>query len=157
MSKQHSLARVLAVAIVFVSFSFGALVSFGQTPTAKAPQTQTAGETMHKAMEKPTASTPSEVTLTGEVIDMYCYMSHPATGRGPDHASCAQTCMRKGLPIGFLSGGQVYVLIGKDHESVKDLVVDLAGVQSKLTGKLMDHDGVKAIELIKIEKVASKS
>lgn len=155
MSTQHNLAKGFAVAIVFVCFAFGAYTSFAQAPAAKVPQTPAAGESMHKAMDKPMANTAKEVTLKGEVIDMYCYMSDPAKGFGPDHASCAQACMRKGLPIGFLSDGQVYVLIGKDHESVKDLVVDLAGVQSQLTGKLMDHNGVKAIELIKIEKVAS--
>lgn len=94
-----------------------------------------------------------EVTMVGEVLDLYCYMQHPADGQGMDHAKCAQNCIRKGLPIGFLSDGKVYLIIGQGHESAKDLVVDYAGTQSKLTGTLIDHDGVKAIELSKIEKV----
>jgi len=98
-----------------------------------------------------------EVTLKGEVLDMFCYMEHPAKGQGPDHAKCAQSCIRKGLPIGFLSDGEVYLIIGKNHESANDLVVDYAGMQSQLTGKLIEHDGVKAIELNKIEKLPTKS
>ncbi|MBI4719880.1 MAG: hypothetical protein HY770_01335 [Chitinivibrionia bacterium] len=110
-------------------------------------------EHKHGAMNN---KTNQEVTLVGEVIDLYCYMKHPADGQGPGHAKCAQTCIRKGLPIGFLSNGEIYLIIGKaEHESAKDLVVDFAGMQSRLTGTLINHDGVKAIEITKIEKVAA--
>jgi hypothetical protein len=95
------------------------------------------------------------ITIEGEVIDMYCFMMHPETGQGPDHAKCAKTCMEKGLPIGFLSNGEVYLLIGKEHESVKDLVVDFAGTKSRLTGTPVTHHGVKAIEMSSIEPLAS--
>jgi hypothetical protein len=98
-----------------------------------------------------------EVTLVGEVLDLYCYMKHPENGQGAEHAKCAQNCIRKGLPIGFLSNGEVYLIIGKEHESAKDLVVDFAGRQASLTGTLIEHDGVKAIEIEKIENVKSKS
>lgn len=94
---------------------------------------------------------PKQVTMTGEVIDLYCFMAHPADGQGPDHAKCAKTCMEKGLPIGFLSNGEVYVITGKDHESVKDIVAPFAGMQSQLTGNLIEHHGVKALELVSIE------
>ena len=96
-----------------------------------------------------------EITVEGEVIDLYCFMLHPENGQGPDHAKCAKTCIQKGLPIGFLSDGEVYVLIGKEHESVKDLVVDFAGTKSRLKGTLVTHHGVKAIEFNAIEPVAS--
>ena len=101
------------------------------------------------------SETNQEVTLVGEVLDLNCYMKHPADGQGSGHAKCAQTCIRKGLTIGFLSNGEIYLIIGKEHESAKDLVVDYAGMQSRLTGTLIDHDGVKAIEIAKIEKVAA--
>ena len=96
-----------------------------------------------------------EVTLVGEVVDLYCYMKHPANGQGVEHGKCAKTCIRKGLPIGFLVDGEVYLIIGKEHESAKDLVVDFAGTQSRLTGTLIEHDGMKSIEIAKIEKVVS--
>lgn len=98
-----------------------------------------------------------EVTLVGEVLDLYCFMQHPADGQGPDHAKCAQSCIKKGLPIGFLANGEVYLIIGKEHESAKDLVVDYPGMQARLTGTLIEHDGMKAIEIESIEKVAAKS
>jgi len=94
---------------------------------------------------------PKEVTLEGEVLDLYCFMEHPEDGQGADHVKCAQSCIRKGLPIGFLSQGKVYLLLGgKEHTSAADLVVDLAGVQSRLTGMLIEHDGVTSIQVVSI-------
>jgi hypothetical protein len=126
-----------------VFLAFGAL-------NALADEKEHKQHTMHGESDK-------EVTLVGEVLDLYCYMKHPANGQGPEHAKCAMNCIRKGLPIGFLSDGEVYLIIGKEHESAKDLVVDFAGMQASLTGTLIEHDGVKAIEIEKIEKVASAS
>lgn len=94
-----------------------------------------------------------EVTLDGEVLDLYCYMKHPEKGQGLEHAKCATSCINRGLPIGFLSGEEVYLLIGKEHESVAELVAGLAGVQSRLTGILFDHHGVKSIEVVSITKL----
>ena len=96
-----------------------------------------------------------KVTLVGEVLDLYCYMKHPADGQGAEHAKCAQTCINKGLPIGFLSDGVVYVIIGKGHDSAAEMVAEFAGMQSVLTGTLIQHDGIKAIEIEKIEKADS--
>ncbi len=92
------------------------------------------------------------VTLEGEVLDLYCYMKHPANGQGAGHAKCARNCIRKGLPIGYKADGKVYVIVGREHESAADLVADLAGVPSRITGRLIEHDGILAIELESIEK-----
>jgi hypothetical protein len=105
---------------------------------------------MHGDMSK-------EVTLVGEVLDLYCYMKHPANGQGAEHAKCAKNCIKKGLPIGFLSDGDVYLIIGKDHESASDMVVEFAGMQAQLTGTLVMHDGVKALEINTISKIAATS
>ena len=94
-----------------------------------------------------------EVTLQGEVLDLYCYMKHPDDGQGADHIKCAKSCIRKGLPIGFLADGEVYLLIGKDHESAADLVVAFAGTQARLTGTLIVHHDIKSIEVKTIEKI----
>jgi len=143
MKKPSGITGSTVVMAISVFLGFGALNAFAQHEEHKHLTTQ--GESNQ------------EVTLVGEVIDLFCYMKHPADGQGPEHAKCAQTCIRKGLPIGFLADGEVYLIIGKDHESAKDLVVDFAGMQSRLTGTLIEHDGVKAIEIAKIEKAASTS
>ena len=96
------------------------------------------------------------VTLTGEVLDLYCYMGHPESATGADHAKCPPACMGKGLPIGFLTAdGTIYLIIGKDHESANAAVTEWVGKQSMLTGYVKEQKGMKAIELVSI--AAAKS
>jgi hypothetical protein len=93
------------------------------------------------------------VTFEGEILDMYCFMNHPDTGQGADHAKCATKCIQKGLPIGLMVGDDVYLIIGKDHGSAADLVAEFAGSQSRVTGTVVEHHGVKAFEIVSIEKI----
>lgn len=96
------------------------------------------------------------VTLTGEVLDLYCYMQHPETATGAEHAKCAKSCMAKGLPVGYLVNGKVYTIIGKNHEPVNAMVAEYVGTKSTITGQLIDHHGVHAIELASISAAAAK-
>lgn len=58
-------------------------------------------------------------TLTGEIVDLACYIPHPATGRGNGHRKCADTCLKKGMPIGLLTEDkQVYLLL-ENHDNPK--------------------------------------
>jgi len=58
-------------------------------------------------------------TLTGEVVDLACYIPHPATSTGNGHRKCADTCLKKGLPMGLLTEDkQVYLLL-EDHSNPK--------------------------------------
>jgi hypothetical protein len=94
---------------------------------------------------------PAPVTLTGEVIDLYCYMSHPASATGAEHMKCAQGCMKKGLPVGFLAAdGTVYLIIGKEHEPVNATLADWAGKKSAVTGVVQENKSMKAIEFASI-------
>ena len=57
--------------------------------------------------------------VTGEVVDMACYLPHPETSRGPSHRKCADVCAKKGIPLGVLTDdGQLYLLL-EDHENPK--------------------------------------
>jgi hypothetical protein len=102
----------------------------------------------HKGTEK------KVVTITGEVIDMYCYMSHPGSATGAEHAKCANSCIERGLPIGFLaSDGTVYLIIGSDHSPANEMVKGWAGKQSAVTGTIVEHKGIKAIDITGIADV----
>lgn len=94
-----------------------------------------------------------KVTLVGEVLDLHCFMLHPKHGQGEGHAKCAKMCINKGLPIGFLSKGKVYLLLGEGHDSVKGLVAKHAGYTVKLTGVVITHHGVRAIQVKSVKKV----
>ena len=88
-------------------------------------------------------------TLTGEVIDLSCYMGHGASGM--DHAKCAQSCITKGMPVGFLTtDGTMYVILGSNHEPANKQVSDFAGKKSTITGVVKEDKGLKAIELASI-------
>jgi hypothetical protein len=58
-------------------------------------------------------------TMTGEVVDLACYIPHPATGQGTGHRKCADTCLKKGMPMGLVTEDkQVYLLL-EDHNNPK--------------------------------------
>lgn len=88
-----------------------------------------------------------EVTLKGEVVDLQCYLVHPDMGQGPDHAKCAQMCMNKGLPVGFLTEeGKLYLLLGPGHDSVRSMV-SATGETVTLKGTLIERNGMTALQL----------
>lgn len=60
-------------------------------------------------------------TLTGEVVDLSCYMGHDdhERMRGPGHRKCADTCLKKGLAMGLVTEDkQVYIVL-EDHDNPK--------------------------------------
>lgn len=58
-------------------------------------------------------------TVTGEVVDLTCYLAHPDSSKGAAHKACAETCVNKGLPMGLLTDDkQVYVLV-ENHDNPK--------------------------------------
>ncbi len=105
-----------------------------------------------EAKDAKAAKTPT--SLTGEVVDLYCYMQHPESATGEGHASCAKGCVAKGLPVGFLTAdGTMYVIIGKDHMAAGPVVGEWVGKQSTITGHVSEQKGIKAIELVSIGAV----
>jgi hypothetical protein len=91
-----------------------------------------------------------DVTVKGEVLDQHCYMIHHGTG--PDHAACSNACMNRNVSIGFLAdSGQFYLLLGETLVSVKDQVAGMAGKPAIVTGVIAERDGIKAIQMKKIE------
>ena len=88
-------------------------------------------------------------TLTGEIVDLSCYMGHGAMGA--DHAKCAQGCITKGQPVGFLTtDGMLYLVIGANHEPANPKVAEFAGKKSTITGTVKESKGLKSIELASI-------
>jgi hypothetical protein len=132
--------RILVVAM-FALMAFAAVAAAQCTPTAKAATP--AGT----PAAKPAAA--ATTTLTGEVVDLSCYMGHGAMGA--DHSKCAMSCITKGQPVGFLTtDGNLYVILGQNHETANKQVVAFAGKKSTITGTVKEDKGLKAIELASI-------
>jgi hypothetical protein len=91
-----------------------------------------------------------EVTVSGEVIDVVCYIDHGATGA--KHADCAQTCIKMGLPVGIKGDdGRTYLLVG-EHKPINSELASLAAKTITVKGKLVSRDGFNMIENAEIVK-----
>src|SRR5262245_53367218 len=86
-------------------------------------------------------------TLTGEVVDMACYMAHPETGHGPSHRKCADTCLKKGMPIGLLTDDKKVYLLLEDHENPKPYAQLKEKAAEKVTveGDKVNEGGVQGL------------
>lgn len=90
-------------------------------------------------------------SITGEVLDMNCYIGHGA--HGDDHMSCATACIKGGAPMGLLtSDGKVYLLVA-DHskKDVYEEVKKYAGGQVTVTGAVSEKDGIKGIVVTEVK------
>jgi hypothetical protein len=96
---------------------------------------------------------PTEQALTGEVVDVFCYLSHGKDGLGAGHASCAQRCIQSGLPVGIKVGDQIYVATMADHNPANAKLAVLAGQQVTVHGKVLEADGQHLIAITKIESM----
>jgi len=94
-------------------------------------------------------------TITGEVVDMGCWLGHAA--RGADHISCATKCLNNGMPMGLLTSNGTLYLVTLDHDNADPYVSlkDMAGKNVSITGELLSRSGMKAIEASKVQ-LASK-
>ena len=56
------------------------------------------------ALAQESSKEKAEKEVTGEVVDMMCYVDHGA--KGEKHAACAAKCIRGGGPAGITSEGK---------------------------------------------------
>ncbi|MBA3962852.1 MAG: hypothetical protein H0X40_13275 [Chthoniobacterales bacterium] len=85
-----------------------------------------------------------EKTITGEVVDMACYIDHGAAGA--KHADCAKTCISSGLPVGIKAAdGKTYLIIG-EHKPINSELAELAAKTITVKGKVTSRDGLNMIE-----------
>lgn len=93
----------------------------------------------------PRAAAQDAITVSGEVVDLACYLSKGSKGKR--HKACAELCAKKGMPLGVLTeSGDVYLLI-EDHDNPDpyDTVKGLAGDQAEVSGKKFVKGGVQSI------------
>ena len=96
---------------------------------------------------------PAEESLTGEVVDVFCYLSHGAEGLGKGHAGCAKKCIKGGLPVAIKVGERLYLASMADHTAANAQLADLAATQVTVHGQVMERDGQHLIAISHIEPV----
>jgi len=90
-----------------------------------------------------------KTTLTGELIDTWCYysgvMGGPDATVGSAHHACALWCAAGGIPVGLLAeDGTVYMLLGFEGEDPvgHDKVLDLQTHEITVDGTVYQRDGL---------------
>ena len=94
-------------------------------------------------------------SVTGEVVDMGCWLGHAA--RGEKHISCATKCLSQGMPMGLLTTNGTLYLVTLDHDNADPYnnLKSMAGKNASVTGNLLTRSGMKGIEATKVQ-LASK-
>lgn len=88
-------------------------------------------------------------TVTGEVVDMMCYVDHNAMG--DKHSTCATKCIKGGGPVGIVSDGKAYLIVG-DHKPMNDQLAEHAGKTVTVKGKMAERGGIAMLENAEIVK-----
>ena len=93
-----------------------------------------------------------EILVTGEVLDMTCYIANNSSG--PDHAECAKICIRSGEPAGIKTrDGKVYLLTGEPGYSVNEELANYAAQIVTIKGKRTVRDGFSQLQVKEIRKL----
>ncbi|MGI9407546.1 MAG: hypothetical protein ACR2O4_14335 [Hyphomicrobiaceae bacterium] len=106
------------------------------------------------------AAEAKRVTVTGEMIDTWCYYSGVMGGRdavvGSAHHTCALWCASGGIPVGLLTDeGEVYMVLkleGKGTGNADDTLLEVQSDKLTADGLLYERDGLKYLV---VEKVVS--
>jgi hypothetical protein len=88
--------------------------------------------------------------VTGEVVDMMCYVDHNAVGEKHGQ-SCGAKCIKSGGPVGVVSEGKAYLVVG-EHKPMNDQLAEYCGKNITLKGKLAERGGIAMIENAEIVK-----
>ncbi len=101
------------------------------------------------AEEKEKLDAAASKEVTGEIVDMMCYVDHNAMGE--KHASCGEKCIKGGGPVGIVSEGKAYLVVGA-HKPMNDDLAPLAGKSVTLKGKMAENGGIAMLENAEIVK-----
>ena len=88
--------------------------------------------------------------VTGEVVDMMCYVDHNAVGEKHGQ-SCGTKCIKGGGPVGIVSEGKAYLVVG-EHKPINDQLAEYCGKTITVNGKLAERGGIAMIENVEVVK-----
>jgi len=92
----------------------------------------------------------AEKSDTGEIVYMMCYVDHNAVGETHGQ-SCGAKCIKGGGPVGIVSDGKAYLVVG-EHKPMNDQLADYCGKTVTLKGKAAERGGIAMLENAEIVK-----
>jgi hypothetical protein len=88
-----------------------------------------------------------ETTLTGEAVDIACYLG--------GNAACAAKCAESGKPIGLAVGEgeekELYLVLSDGMAAPKDVMVEHMGKTVTVTGEVTEEGGMKIVKVASVE------
>ena len=96
------------------------------------------------------SDTAASKEMTGEVVDMMCYVDHNAVGEKHGQ-SCGAKCVKSGGPVGIVSDGKAYLVVG-EHKPINDQLAEYCGKTVTLKGKMAERGGMAMIENAEVVK-----
>jgi hypothetical protein len=123
-------------------FAVVVIASFATAPLALAHDPAEHG--------KENLSAGAEKTVTGEIVDMMCYVDHNAVGEVHGQ-SCGAKCIKGGGPVGIVSDGKAYLVVG-EHKPMNDQLAEYCGKMVTLKGKTAERGGIAMLENAEVVK-----
>ncbi len=139
------------------------IVSVGDPATAR--WTATTYEAAASEANKQVLAQGRQVTVTGEIVDVSCYLQLGKRGEG--HIACGSKCIAAGEPIGIVDADTtLYVVFAEEHHprrdgqvSLRKTVGSLLAKTVTLTGMMTEKRGNRALFLqaAEIDSVMSRA
>src|ERR671937_15620 len=85
----------------------------------------------------------AEKSVTGEVVDLMCYIDHGASG--DKHSACGSKCIKGGVPVGIVENDKAYLVVG-EHKPINDELADSCGKTVTIKGKIAQRGGLVMLE-----------
>jgi hypothetical protein len=96
----------------------------------------------------------ARVTVTGEVIDSWCYLTEIMYPLGSAHHQCAIWCAAGGIPVGILDDdGQVYIVLkieGDSNSVANPTVLDIQSHRVTVEGDAFERDGITYLTIDRV-------
>jgi hypothetical protein len=96
----------------------------------------------------------SQVRVTGEIIDSWCYLSEIMYPLGTAHHQCALWCAVGGIPVGIVdAAGVVHILLQLPGEEANVEPAGVLRMQSHrvtFEGRSIERDGVRYLLVSKL-------
>lgn len=106
------------------------------------------------AMTDAEAAKSKRVTVTGEIVDTWCYLTEIMYALGTAHFQCALWCALGGIPVSVKDdAGNVYMVlkVEDDDSSVANpRILKILSSRVTVDGDLYERDGVKYLIVNKV-------
>ncbi len=100
------------------------------------------------------AAAGKKVTITGEIIDSWCYLTEIMYPLGTAHHQCALWCAVGGIPVGILDAdGVVHVILEVEDEPgnvAPQGVLDIQTHKVTFEGTSIERDGMRYLLVSKL-------